>query len=78
MVPVSTVEEAREILNTSVPDGELASQNEAQTQPGSIEEKKFSIIRSVDPNGRGRRLLLWTALFFFGAPDPNYLRLFYF
>jgi hypothetical protein len=36
------------------------------------------MIRTVDPNGRGRRLLLWSAVFFFGAPDPNYLRLFYF
>jgi hypothetical protein len=78
MVPVSAVDEVREILDTTMPDEELASQDEAETQSGSIEEKEFSMTRTVDPNGRGRRLLLWSAVFFFGAPDPNYLRLFYF
>jgi hypothetical protein len=77
MVPVSVVDEVREILESTLPDEE-PSLAEAETQAGSTREEEFSMIRSVDPNGRGRRLLLWSALFFFGAPDPNYLRLFYF
>ena len=77
MVPVSVVDEVREILESTLPDEE-PSLAEAETQAGSNREEEFSMIRSFDPNGRGRRLLLWSALFSFGAPDPNYLRLFYF
>ncbi len=74
MVPVSQAEEVREILAAVASDEEIETQSAAAgfTDVGDRENS----IRTNDHNGRGPRWFLFSAIFFFGAPDPAYLYIF--
>jgi len=76
MVPISAVDEVREILGTFISDDQLEHEVPPEAQAESSESEGDASAGPRDDKGRGPRWLLITALFFFGAPDPTYLGLF--